>query len=84
LFDAGRYLWHQYIRDRGYCDGTMGLAVALTRTYYRVLTAAKIWELPRRDARAARVRSVRDRLQTHWEIAAPANGSGGAEPSGVR
>ncbi len=31
----------------------MGLAVAITRTYYRVLTAAKLWELPRKKARAA-------------------------------
>jgi len=67
LLEAGRYLWRQYIRDRGYRDGTMGLAVALTRTYYRVLTAAKLWELPRRQARAEQVTALRDRLLARWE-----------------
>jgi hypothetical protein len=67
LVDAARYLWRQYIRDRGYRDGTMGLAVALTRTYYRVLTAAKLWELPRRDARARDVAALRERLLARWE-----------------
>lgn len=67
LTDAARYLWRQYIRDRGYRDGTMGLAVALTRTYYRVLTAAKLWELPRRETRAAEVKALRDRLVARWE-----------------
>jgi glycosyltransferase involved in cell wall biosynthesis len=67
LTDAARYLWRQYIRDRGYRDGTMGLAVALTRTYYRVLTAAKLWELPRREQRAREVAVLRDRLLARWE-----------------
>ncbi len=61
------YFWRQYVRGRGYRDGTMGLAVALTRTYYRVLTAAKLWELPRQQARAAEVRAVRERLLARWE-----------------
>ena len=51
-----RYFWRQYVRGGGYRDGTMGLAVALTRTYYRALAAAKLWELPRQQARAAKVR----------------------------
>jgi glycosyltransferase involved in cell wall biosynthesis len=67
LFDAAVYLWRQYIRGRGYRDGTMGLAVALTRTYYRVLTAAKLWELPRREARASAVAVQRDRLLARWQ-----------------
>jgi hypothetical protein len=67
FIDAGRYLWRQYIRDRGYRDGTMGLAVALTRTYYRVLTAAKLWELPRKEQRAADVKAVRERLLARWD-----------------
>ena len=67
LIDAGRYLWRQYIRDRGYRDGTMGLAVALTRTYYRVLTAAKLWELPGKKHRAAQVQAVRERLLKRWD-----------------
>ncbi len=67
LTDAARYLWRQYITDRGYRDGTMGLAVALTRTFYRVLAAAKLWELPRREKRAHEVRAVRDRLLSRWE-----------------
>jgi hypothetical protein len=67
LTDAARYLWRQYLRDRGYRDGTMGLAVALTRTYYRVLTAAKVWELPRREARTREVAALRDRLLSRWE-----------------
>jgi glycosyltransferase involved in cell wall biosynthesis len=68
LFTEGiRYFWRQYLRGRGYRDGTMGLAVAITRTYYRVLTAAKLWELPRRKARAAEVALLRDRLLARWE-----------------
>ena len=67
LTDAARYLWRQYIRDRGYRDGTMGLAVALTRTYYRVLTAAKLWELPRREQRGRDVTAMRERLLIRWE-----------------
>ena len=66
LREAGRYLWRQYIRDRGYRDGTVGLAVALTRTYYRVLWAAKAWELPRLERRRAEVRGVRERLLARW------------------
>jgi glycosyltransferase involved in cell wall biosynthesis len=65
--EAARYFWRQYLRGRGYRDGTMGLAVAITRTYYRVLTAAKLWELPRSKARAAEVTLLRDRLLTRWE-----------------
>jgi glycosyltransferase involved in cell wall biosynthesis len=65
--EAARYFWRQYLRGRGYRDGTMGLAVAITRTYYRVLTAAKLWELPRSKARAAEVTLMRDRLLTRWE-----------------
>ena len=45
----------------------MGLAVAITRTYYRVLTAAKLYELPRRKARAAEVTLVRERLLARWD-----------------
>jgi glycosyltransferase involved in cell wall biosynthesis len=67
LLDAGVYFWRQYIRGRGYRDGTMGLAVGLTRTYYRVLTAAKLWELPRREARARAVTARRDRLLARWQ-----------------
>jgi glycosyltransferase involved in cell wall biosynthesis len=64
--DALAYFWRQFVRGRGYRDGTMGLAVALTRTYYRVLTAAKLYELPRKEARAERVRQVRERLLQRW------------------
>ena len=65
--EAIRFFWRQYLRGRGYRDGTMGLAVAITRTYYRVLTAAKLWELPRSKARAAQVTLLRDRLLARWE-----------------
>jgi glycosyltransferase involved in cell wall biosynthesis len=64
--EALKYFWRQYVRGRGYRDGTMGLAVALTRTYYRVLTAAKLYELPRKQARAEDVRQVRERLLERW------------------
>jgi glycosyltransferase involved in cell wall biosynthesis len=67
LIDAGLYFWRQYVRGRGYRDGTMGLAVALTRTYYRVLTAAKLWELPHLKARTAEVQAVRDGLLERWQ-----------------
>jgi glycosyltransferase involved in cell wall biosynthesis len=65
--EALRYFWRQYVRGRGYRDGTMGLAVAITRTYYRVLTAAKLYELPRRKARAEEVRLLRERMLERWE-----------------
>jgi glycosyltransferase involved in cell wall biosynthesis len=74
LFDAGLYFWRQYVRGGGYRDGTMGLAVALTRTYYRALAAAKLWELPRQQARAAQVRATRDRLLTRWQDDGPSVG----------
>jgi glycosyltransferase involved in cell wall biosynthesis len=73
LLEAATYFWRQYIRGRGYRDGTMGLAVALTRSYYRVLTAAKLWELPRQAARAAEVSAARDRLLARWR-------EGGSKP----
>ena len=65
--EAAVYFWRQYIRGGGYRDGTMGLAVALTRTYYRVLAAAKLWELPRREKRAREVAALRERLLARWE-----------------
>jgi glycosyltransferase involved in cell wall biosynthesis len=67
LIDAGRYLTRQYVLDRGYRDGTMGLAVAITRTYYRVLTAAKLWELPRREQRTEEVQALRERMLARWQ-----------------
>jgi glycosyltransferase involved in cell wall biosynthesis len=67
LWEAGLYFWRQYVRGGGYRDGTMGLAVALTRTYYRALAAAKLWELPRQQERAAKVRATRERLLARWE-----------------
>ncbi len=67
LPDAARFFWRQYIRGRGYRDGTMGLAAALTRTYYRVLTAAKLYELPRRERSAASVTAVRERILDRWK-----------------
>jgi hypothetical protein len=66
--DAVRYFWRQYIKGRGYRDGTMGLAVAITRTYYRVLTAAKLYELPRKKARKEEVRLVRERMLRRWAV----------------
>ncbi len=65
--EAARYFWRQYVRGRGYRDGTMGLAIAITRTYYRVLTAAKLWELPRKKARAAQVEQIREHLLERWK-----------------
>ncbi len=67
LPEALAYFWRQFVRARGYRDGTMGLAVAITRTYYRILTAAKLYELPRREARAAEVRALRERLRERWD-----------------
>lgn len=64
--EAITYFWRQYIRGRGYRDGTMGLAVAITRTYYRMLTAAKLFELPRQKARTEEVRLVRERMLKRW------------------
>jgi len=70
------YFWRQFVRARGYRDGTMGLAVAITRTYYRILTAAKLYELPRREARAAEVRALRERLRERWDREARDDRSG--------
>ena len=67
LIEAALYFWRQYVRGRGYRDGTMGLAVALTRTYYRALAAAKLWELPRQQKRAMQVAATRDRLLKRWQ-----------------
>ena len=78
--EAAKYFWRQYIKGRGYRDGTMGLAVALTRTYYRVLTAAKLWELPRKKARAAEVKLVRERLLERWEADDRSSPQGGEGP----
>ena len=64
--DALAYFWRQYIKGRGYRDGTMGLAVAVTRTFYRILTAAKLYELPRKKARLEEVRLVRERMLKRW------------------
>mgnify|MGYP001574636646 FL=1 len=64
--EALKYFWRQYVKGRGYRDGTMGLAVAITRTYYRVLTAAKLYELPRKKARKEEVRLVRERMLKRW------------------
>ena len=64
--DALRYFWRQYVKGRGYRDGTMGLAVAITRTYYRILTAAKLYELPRKKARKEEIRLVRERMLKRW------------------
>ena len=64
--EAIKYFGRQYVKGRGYRDGTMGLAVAITRTFYRVLTAAKLYELPRVKSRAAEVKLVRERLLKRW------------------
>ncbi len=69
--EALRYFWRQYLRGGGYRDGTMGLAVAITRTFYRVLTAAKLWELPRKKARADEVAAVRERMLARWRADDP-------------
>jgi hypothetical protein len=73
LPEAARYFWRQYLTGRGYRDGTMGLAMAVTRTYYRVLTAAKLWELPRQKARAEQVRLLRERMLGRWAEDDPAD-----------
>ena len=39
-------LWDEYIRGRGYRDGTAALTVAVTRAYYRFLVLAKTWDEP--------------------------------------
>jgi glycosyltransferase involved in cell wall biosynthesis len=65
--EAIKYFWRQYVKGRGYRDGTMGLAVAITRSFYRILTAAKLYELPRKKARKAEVKLVRERLLKRWD-----------------
>ena len=42
LTDADRFLWRQYLKGRG----------------YRAPIAAKLWELPRKEQRAADVKAV--------------------------
>ena len=41
---AARNLWDEYLRGGGHRDGTAGLAVAVTRAYYRFLVLAKTWD----------------------------------------
>ena len=77
--EALAYFWRQFVTARGYRDGTMGLAVVITRTYYRILTAAKLYELPRREARAAEVKALRERLRERWDREARDAGSGQAD-----
>lgn len=69
--EALRFFWRQYVGGRGYRDGTMGLAIAITRTFYRILTAAKLWELPRKNARADQVTAVRERMLARWRSEDP-------------
>jgi glycosyltransferase involved in cell wall biosynthesis len=62
LASAGRWFWRSYVRDRGYRDGTGGLVLAVSRTYYRFIRAAKQWEAPRMAARRDSVARFRDAL----------------------
>jgi glycosyltransferase involved in cell wall biosynthesis len=41
---SAQVLWREYIREQGFRDGTAGLAVAVTRAYYRFLAIAKTWD----------------------------------------
>jgi glycosyltransferase involved in cell wall biosynthesis len=60
--DALRYAWREYIRGRGYRDGTAGMIVTVSRIYYRFLVRAKMWDMLRTDARMRNRDRIRDRL----------------------
>ena len=51
-----------YVAKRGYRDGLGGLAYALDRAYYRFLTQAKRWDIPRAAKRRAEYDAWRDRI----------------------
>ena len=51
-----------YVAKRGYRDGLGGLAYALDRAYYRFLTHAKRWDIPRAAKRRAAYDRWRDRI----------------------
>ncbi len=51
-----------YVARRGYRDGLGGLAYALDRAYYRFLTQAKRWDIPRAARRRAKYDRWRERI----------------------
>ncbi len=51
-----------YIAKRGYRDGLGGLAYAIDRAYYRFLTHAKRWDIPRAAERRALYDRWRERI----------------------
>ena len=53
-----------YVGKRGYRDGLGGLAYALDRAYYRFLTHAKRWDIPRAAKRRALYDRWRERILT--------------------
>lgn len=59
-----------YIRGGGYRDGTAGLILAVSRTYYRFTLAAKMWEHARLEQRARTVTAMKDTiLASHGKVA---------------
>lgn len=63
-----RSLWTDYVRRRGYRDGTAGLIVAIARSFYEFLLATKTWDEARLGERMAARDALRDRLIAGYGI----------------
>jgi glycosyltransferase involved in cell wall biosynthesis len=60
--ETARNLWDEYLSQGGWRDGTAGLAVAVTRAYYRFLSLAKTWDEPAAATRPADYEASKRRL----------------------
>jgi len=68
---AAENLWDEYIKGRGYRDGTAALTVAVTRAYYRFLVLAKTWDEPGAGDRLAHHEASKRRLLGLPPVGAP-------------
>jgi len=66
-----------FVAKRGYRDGLGGLAYALDRAYYRFLSQAKRWDIPR----AAKRRALYDRWRERILTGFPEGGKPGPRPN---
>jgi glycosyltransferase involved in cell wall biosynthesis len=66
------YLWREYLRCRGYRDGTAGLIVALARGWYRFLIEAKRWDQARVAGGRQREIALRTQLAEGFKSGTPA------------
>jgi (heptosyl)LPS beta-1,4-glucosyltransferase len=65
-----------YVLKRGYRDGLGAFAYALDRAYYRFLTQAKRWDLPRAAKRRAHYDAWRERILSGFPDGGRTGGNG--------